>query len=241
MNRRDTELLSAYLDGELKSSDSTRLEARLKTDPELASVLNDLRATRTLLRKLPSRKAPRNFTLTRKMVGQNPPLPRTYPIFRWATMAATLLFFFSIGINSFSRQMASQNFAYGIGGGSGGGGDSEMFAEQAPAMEAPAAPAPAASEPETYAADSASGEEPSLNTVEQPAEIAPTDDASRVVEPSSSKTGETENAVETEQIQVAPDASPLISATWQIALVSIALLGVLFMFLMRYVSARRWK
>ena len=76
MNRRDTEKLSAYLDGELKPSDSTKLEARLKTDPELASVLNDIRATRTLLRKLPSRKAPRNFTLTRKMVGQNPPLPR---------------------------------------------------------------------------------------------------------------------------------------------------------------------
>src|SRR5512139_2880757 len=78
MNNRDIELLSAYLDGELKPSHSIKLEARLKTDPELASVLNDLRVTRTLLRKLPSRKAPRNFTLTRKMVGLNPPLPRTY-------------------------------------------------------------------------------------------------------------------------------------------------------------------
>lgn len=91
MNKRDLELLSSYLDGELKPSDSTKLEARLTSDPELASVLNDLRAARTLLRKLPARKAPRNFTLTRKMVGQNPPLPRAYPIFRFATAAATLL------------------------------------------------------------------------------------------------------------------------------------------------------
>ena len=238
MNRRDTELLSAYLDGELKPSDLTRLEARLKTDPELASVLSDLRATRTLLRKLPSRKAPRNFTLTRKMVGQNPPLPRSYPIFRWATMAATLLFFFSIGINSFGRQMASQSVAFGIGG-SGGGGDSEFYAEQAPAMEEALAPAPAeeaaAPEAEAYAADSASVEEPSLDTIEQPVDIVPTDDVARTAEDPSSKTAEAE------QVQVTQDVSPLISSIWQIAFVAIALLGIFLMVLMRFVSARRWK
>ena len=69
MNQRDLELLSSYLDGHLNPSEITRLEARLKTDPQLASVLTDLRATRSLLRKLPQRRAPRNFTLTRKMVG----------------------------------------------------------------------------------------------------------------------------------------------------------------------------
>ena len=85
MNQRDIELLSSYLDGQLSSSDVNRLEIRIKTDPQLASVLTDLRATRSLLRKLPQRRAPRNFTLTRKMVGQNPPLPRAYPVFRFAT------------------------------------------------------------------------------------------------------------------------------------------------------------
>ena len=233
MNRRDIELLSAYLDGELKPSELAKMESRLKSDPELESEMKSMRATRTLLRKLPSRKAPRNFTLTRKMVGQNPPLPRTYPVFRWATIAATLLFFFSIGINSFSTQMASQQVAFGIGG-SGGGGDAESFAEQAPAMEAPAAEEPAApapaeelvapTEPETYA-DSANG-------VEQPTEIAPTDDAARTGEEPSSKTAESENAVE---------ASPFVSSMWQIAFVIIALMGALLMILMRYISARRWK
>jgi len=150
MNRRDIELLSAYLDGELKPSELAKMEARLNSDPELESEMRGMRATRALLRKLPSRKAPRNFTLTRKMVGQNPPLPRTYPVFRWATIAATLLFFFTIGINSFSTQMSSQNVAFGIGG-SGGGGDTEQYAESAPAMEAPAEepaapPAPAEEE-----------------------------------------------------------------------------------------------
>ena len=105
MNQRDLDLLSAYLDGELSRSDSTRLESRLRSDRELVSVLDDLRATRTLLRKLPKRRAPRNFTLTRKMVGLNPPLPRSYPVFRFATVLATLLFFFTFGINTFAPQV----------------------------------------------------------------------------------------------------------------------------------------
>ncbi|HXD10381.1 MAG TPA: hypothetical protein VN653_09990, partial [Anaerolineales bacterium] len=142
MNQHDLELLSAYLDGQLKPSDITRLEARFQSDPQLVSVLNDLRSTRNLLRKLPARRAPRNFTLTRKMVGQNPPLPRAFPIFRFATTLATLLFVFSFGVNSFGRQLAAQAPIFGRGGG-GGAADSvaapyavESFATEAPAATA---------------------------------------------------------------------------------------------------------
>src|SRR5689334_3508611 len=117
MNQRDLELLSSYLDGQLKAAESTRLETRLKSDSELASALNDLRAARTLLRKLPQRRAPRNFTLTRKMVGQNPPLPRAYPFFRFATALATLLFIFSVGLNS--ARTLRVGYGYGMGGGGG--------------------------------------------------------------------------------------------------------------------------
>ena len=120
MKLRDLELLSSYLDGQLSPSDVTRLETRLKTEHQLADVLTDLRATRNLLRKLPKRRAPRNFTLTRKMVGQNPPLPRTYPLFRFASALATLLFFFSFGFNAVGR-MAAQPPVFGMGGGGGGG------------------------------------------------------------------------------------------------------------------------
>ena len=236
MNRRDTEQLSAYLDGELKPSDLTKLEARLKTDPELASVLSDIRAARTLLRKLPSRKAPRNFTLTRKMVGQNPPLPRTYPVFRFATALATLLFFFSIGVNSFGTQMASRNVAYGIGG-SGGGGDSESFAAEAPALDAPAEP-PADEESELYSSAPAT-EEPSVELAPQPAEVQPTDDALRTEELPSSKNGEAENATGVEQVR--QEAPRIISVAWQIGLAIAALISALLMGLMRQLSARRWK
>jgi len=237
MNRRDIELLSAYLDGELKTSDSTRLEARLKTDPELASVLNDLRATRTLLRKLPQRKAPRNFTLTRKMVGQNPPLPRSYPIFRLATVVATLLFFFSFGVNSFSRQMA-QPVGFGMGG--GGGGDTESYAAQeAPAMEEPAAPAPAAPVEPEVASEPATAEE-----LSQATEMPETGDSVRVIETPSSKTAEGENAVGAEQalpVQEPPSPAPLVSSAWQAGLLGVALVGALLMGLMRQFSSRRWK
>ena len=230
MNRRDIELLSAYLDGELKPSDLAKMEKRLQSDPQLESVLGDLRATRTLLRHLPPRKAPRNFTLTRKMVGQNPPLPRTYPIFRLATVVATLLFFFTFGINSFSSQMASQAVGFGMGGGN------DSVAEQSQAMEAPAAPAPA--ETELYA-DSAPAEEPPAAAAPAEAtQAASTEEAARAMEtPTLKAAGE-------EPLQVQPETqnpAPPISSLWQIGLAGVAIVSALFMWLMRQLSARRWK
>ena len=53
MKQRDIETLSSYLDGQLSSADAARLEGRLRTDPEMRSVLQDLRGARSLLRQLP--------------------------------------------------------------------------------------------------------------------------------------------------------------------------------------------
>ena len=155
-NFRDIEQLSAYLDGQLSPSDSTRLESRISADPELASALSDLRAARSILRKLPARKAPRNFTLTRKMVGLKPPLPRTFSFFRLSTAFATFLLMLTFAANSViprigfgaAAPMAAQE-AYGIGGGGSGGGCEEpcLPPALAAATEAPVATeAPAAAE-----------------------------------------------------------------------------------------------
>ena len=54
------------------------------------------------------RKAPRNFTLTPQDGGKNPPLPRSYPAFRLVTALATLLLFFTFGLNFLAPQLASQ-------------------------------------------------------------------------------------------------------------------------------------
>src|SRR5512134_4037606 len=138
MNQRDLELLSSYLDGQLRPSDSARLERRLSADPNLRAVLDDLRVARGLLRRLPMRRAPRNFTLTPRMVGKNPPLPRSYPAFKFVTALATLLLFFAMGANFLVPQLASQPPMFGMGG----GGAPEVM-QAAPATEAPAAEAPA--------------------------------------------------------------------------------------------------
>jgi anti-sigma factor RsiW len=225
MNQRDLELLSSYLDGQLSPSDSARLEGRLRTDPQLVTILNDLRDTRTLLRKLPARRAPRNFTLTRKMVGQNPPLPKAYPFFRFATALATLLFVFSFGLNSVSRMTAP---AFGMGGG-GGVADSqegiELYAEEAPAMatEAPATEAPI---------------EPPFAAVPAPTMTAPAqEDALRSAETPTLPAAEMGNAVAQKQLEK-PAVVPF---TWQIVLGVVALLSALLMVLMRNIATNHWR
>jgi anti-sigma factor RsiW len=99
MNPRDLELLSAYLDGQLNPSDSARLESRLASDESLRTALDNLRSTRSLLRQLPSRRAPRNFTLTPQMAGIKPPVPRSVPVFRFATALAAFLFIITFVVN----------------------------------------------------------------------------------------------------------------------------------------------
>ena len=233
MNQRDLELLSTYLDGQLRPADSTRLEARLKTDPELASALSDLRSARALLRKLPQRRAPRNFTLSRKMVGQNPPLPRAYPWFRFATALATLLFIFSFGVNTFGQQMASQTIGFGRGG--GGGESTQLFSAPAAAPMAAATQAPAATEAPLQMAPVAT-------------QLPPTADNTIAETPAAKSAGDTANAVNPNQPQVQSEAqnpiqspAPLVPSLWQIVLAIIAIVSAAFMFVMRQLSARRWK
>ncbi|HEY3474315.1 MAG TPA: hypothetical protein VGK56_06865 [Anaerolineales bacterium] len=225
MNRRDIELLSSYLDGQLKPSDTARLEARLSSDPDLRAVLDDLRSTRGLLRRLPMRKAPRNFTLTPKMVGKNPPLPRTYPAFRFVTALASLLLFFTFGLNFLAPQMASQSPAFGMGG----GGAPEILPSEAPAM------------PES-AATEAPAEEPSIQMVPQPTETVPSADTARELATPAEKEGVMGDAPAQDQAAAerAPVASPVPSA-WQAILAVIALAGALAMVLMRQMAASRWR
>lgn len=235
MNRRDIELLSSYLDGQLKPSETARLEAKLSVDPNLRAVLDDLRSARGLLRQLPMRKAPRNFTLTPKMVGKNPPLPRSYPAFRFVSALATLMLFFTLGLNFVVPQMASQSPAFGMGG----GGAPEVFsAEEAPAVpEESAAEAPAATE--------APVEEPAIQMIPLPTETLSTTDSAREIETPMAKDGFEGDAPAADQAQVQNEApeqvSPPIPPTWQIVLAAIALLSALIMVMMRRMATDRWR
>ena len=144
---RDVELLSGYLDGELTQADSTRLEMRLKADPQLRTVYDELNQSRSLLRQLPARRAPRNFMLTPKMAGVKPPLPRGFPILRLASALAAVLFFFGYVANITVPALSTQRAAAPAPAfGRGGGGPPNPQAESAAAPAATAFAAPAATE-----------------------------------------------------------------------------------------------
>ncbi len=158
----DAERLSAYLDGQLSQAERTRLEKCLSSEAELAAALADLRQARALLRRTPQRRAPRNFTLTPRMAGIKPPVPRLVPALSWASAVAALAFLFTLGTNLVGRLsfgIAAPMMAAaprGIGGGApdtaeaygiGGGPTATplpmaMNAQETPVVEAPAMLAP---------------------------------------------------------------------------------------------------
>jgi anti-sigma factor RsiW len=230
-NFREIEQLSAYLDGQLNTSELARMETRLTSDPELDSVLSDLRAARGILQKLPKRKAPRNFTLTRQMVGLKPPLPRSYPVFRFATVFASLMLMLSLSVNALSPYVSFNlgNSMYGFG--MGGGGGEEMAVGggcEGPCEEAAAAPA-AESAPMLELAPSmeeeGAAQEPQMDSAmdqkqagaqEQP---SPEEEAARSVPPSE-----------------AP-----IPVLWLAVLLIVSILGGGWMWLMQRSAAKKWQ
>jgi len=90
----DWEALSTYLDGQLSTREHSRLEARLKSDPDLRSALEDLRQTRSVIRSLPNIRVPRNYSLTPEMVGIKRDTTRFIPVLRLASVLAMVLLAF---------------------------------------------------------------------------------------------------------------------------------------------------
>jgi hypothetical protein len=129
---RDVEQLSAYLDGQLSQAERSRLESRLGSNPALAAILEDLSRTRAVLRKMPRRRVPRNFTLTPKMAGLRPPVPRSVPALSWASAVAMLLFVCSLGtglLGRFSFGAAAPMMAAAPAGMGGGGNANDSGTE----------------------------------------------------------------------------------------------------------------
>jgi hypothetical protein len=144
MKFQDVEQLSAFLDGQLSPVEATRIEARLAVDANLRKVLDDLRVARGLLRRTPRLRAARNFTLSPMNARVRAPQPRAVPLLRYAGALASLLFVFTVALNtlgpSLRQSLASAPpYGFGVGGGAGGGGgaaEPEAAAEPAPTMEA---------------------------------------------------------------------------------------------------------
>ncbi len=253
---RDIEALSAYLDGQLKPSEAASLERRLASNPDLQAILVDLRQARRVLRQLPQRRAPRNFTLSTQMVGQKPPLPRVYPVLRFASALATLLLFLSFAANFMAPRLAMQavSVPYGIGGG-GGGADLESQGP-APAMEAPAeSEAPAAEQPEVVeepAAPEAAAlpaATPTPPVVEDAfraqATALPTMEALGQAQEKAAdaeQPGTGEGANQTFSGSTEPEAEqPPVPILWQVALAALAVVNLFILLLLRRNAASKWR
>lgn len=244
-NFHDIEQLSSYLDGQLSPSESARLESRLASDPELASAFNDMRAARGILRKLPARKAPRNFTLTRQMVGLKPPLPRSYSFFRFSTAFATILFALTFAVNLLGPRLSYVGpLNTGSGGGYGGGPVAPQAAapemnEAAAATEAPVAteaPAAAAEVPVTTETPMAAA--PSLNATAQPTAEFSADTAASEL-PTAKEAGTPSGPVD--QLRVSEEHEAPVPVTWQIVLLVLGLVSGMIMLAMRRSAIQKWK
>jgi hypothetical protein len=89
----DYERFSAYLDGQLSPTEQARLEKDLKARPDLRLALEEIKATRQVLRKASLYRAPRNFTLSPE-VARQAARRALFPTigFRFSTALATLAF-----------------------------------------------------------------------------------------------------------------------------------------------------
>jgi hypothetical protein len=152
--------------------------------------MDDLRTARGLLRQLPQRRVPRNFTLTPKMAGLKAPEPRVYPVFRLATVLAALLFISTFVVNKFApietiHLSAAQAPINGLGGGCNNCSPAEVApaATEAPAQSfsAPAAPgapaqpfaAPASTEALPSTQDNSRNSAPSTQQITPKAAVPP--------------------------------------------------------------------
>lgn len=110
-NLNDTELLSAYIDGQLTAEERSALESRLQNDAELRQQLALLRATVDLIRELPQLTAPRDFTLTPQMV-RTTGSRRVYTFSLLSAAAAIVLLFVGFGLLTMRMQdVASRGYS----------------------------------------------------------------------------------------------------------------------------------
>jgi len=70
LSPKDWQLLSEYVDGQLSARQKEKLEQRLQVNVGLRQGMEEMRQTRAILRSIPRRKVPHNFTLTRAMAAE---------------------------------------------------------------------------------------------------------------------------------------------------------------------------
>jgi len=136
LSPNEWQALSAYLDNQLSERETRQLEARLQIRPELQAGLEELRQTRAMLRSLPRRRAPRNFTITPAMAEKIRPqrAPRVYPLLRLVSAFASFLLVMTV-LGDVALGLTTRNLA------ATSAPDAQLMQAQAPASEDASAPA----------------------------------------------------------------------------------------------------
>ncbi len=201
---KQQEVITAYLDGALPPAERQRFEQQMSQDATLRAEVERQRQTRQLLRQLPPRQTPRNFTLDPALYGRpaRQPLVTYYPALRAATVLTAVFLFFIVGLNIFSSgagsmatapDMAVSQFAVETAAeepvseetSGGAAPESESMAEE-PVLESapPAEPAMPAAAEDTSATseeepteDEVAAEEAVVGEVEEAVEGAPAAEA----------------------------------------------------------------
>jgi hypothetical protein len=83
-------LLSAFLDDELSKKDQNRVEKLLRDHPAASSSLEELRYGKSVLKLLPIRKVPRNFTISAEEVSRSQ-IPALAGVLRYASAVSAVL------------------------------------------------------------------------------------------------------------------------------------------------------
>jgi len=112
LSDRDYELISAYLDGEVDIRQKKVIENRLAEDAQFKSAYEQLSRTRRLMRSQPLLRAPRNYTLSPKMLSASQTSPKAFLPFplllRTVSAFTSLVFLVLFGLNwiTASRMMS---------------------------------------------------------------------------------------------------------------------------------------
>jgi hypothetical protein len=90
LSPKEWQQISEYLDDQLSPKEKDQLEERFRLRPDLQKGLEELRHTRLVLRSVPKRRVPHNFTLTPEMVRPRS-ISRLFPVLSFSSALATIL------------------------------------------------------------------------------------------------------------------------------------------------------
>ncbi len=91
LTTKDWIMISAYLDNRLSPAEIEKIEIRTKNDPSFKKALEEIAYTRKMLRSLPQKHAPRNFTLSPAKTRAPIRNPWLQPALKYVSIAAALI------------------------------------------------------------------------------------------------------------------------------------------------------